>query len=113
MRSRSAARGGSGCSAGSMDWLSIAIGGGITLSASWLFYILAARDLRREAADLRRLNIALIHLLNNAGVVEVEEFDPLTGIPLRWSVVGEVAARWNVEAAPEDARDEDEGGEDR
>ena len=113
MRSWSAARGGSGCSAGSMDWLSIAIGGGITLSASWLFYILAARDLRREAADLRRLNIALIHLLNNAVVIEVEEFDPLTGVPIRWSVGREVVARWNAEAAPEEDREGDEGVEER
>ncbi len=89
-----------------MDWLSIAFGSGIALAVSWFFYMLAARDLRREAADLRRLNIALIHLLNNAGVIEVTEFDPETGAPIRWSVGSQVTARWNVEAAPED-----EGGE--
>ncbi len=60
-----------------MDWESLLvgnlIGGGITLAVSTLFYVLAARGLKEEAARLRRLNISLIHLLHNAGVIEVKD----------------------------------------
>jgi hypothetical protein len=90
-----------------MDWEALLvgnlIGGGITLAVSTLFYVLAARGLQREAAHLRRLNISLVHLLHNAGVVEVKEFDQVTGEPRRWSVGSQVDLRWGVEAPSEEA----------
>ena len=42
-----------------MDWLSVLIGGAITLVASSLFYGLAARDLKHEARVLRERTIEL------------------------------------------------------
>ena len=42
-----------------MDWLSVLIGGVITLVVSSLFYGLAARDLKHEAKALRKRTIEL------------------------------------------------------
>ena len=42
-----------------MDWLSVLIGGAITLVVSGLFYGLAARDLKHEAKALRERSIEL------------------------------------------------------
>ena len=51
-----------------MDWVSLlvgnVIGGGITLAVSTVFYMLAAKGLKKEADDLRRLNLMLIYLLD-------------------------------------------------
>jgi hypothetical protein len=94
-----------------MDWESVLIGnrigGGISLAVSTLFYVLAARGLKEEAAHLRRLNILLIHLLHNAGVIEVKKFDRETGELIRWSVGGQVELRWQVEAPTEETSQEE------
>jgi hypothetical protein len=37
----------------------------------WFFYWLSGRDLRREADDLRRLNILIVRSLQAAGIIEV------------------------------------------
>ena len=42
-----------------MDWLSVLIGGAITLVASGVFYGLAARDLKHEAKALRERTLEL------------------------------------------------------
>lgn len=42
-----------------MDWLSVLIGGAITLVVSGLFYGFAARDLKHEAKALRERSIEL------------------------------------------------------
>src|SRR5215218_776039 len=55
-----------------MDWLSVLIGGAITLVVSSVFYGLAARDLKREASELRQYTIMLINLLDDEGVINVE-----------------------------------------
>jgi hypothetical protein len=64
-------------------------GGAITFLASWLFYRRSSEDLRREAADLRgeardlrRYVVMLLHLLDDAGVIDVE-WNPVTGEPAR------------------------------
>jgi hypothetical protein len=41
----------------------------------WFFYWLGGLELRKEAADLRRLNILLIRALHNAGVIHVARWD--------------------------------------
>jgi hypothetical protein len=98
-----------------MDWESVLIGnligGGISLAVSTLFYVLAARGLKEEAAHLRRLNISLIHLLQNAGVIEVKEFDRETGEPIRWSVGSQVELRWRVDAPSEETGQEESNEE--
>jgi hypothetical protein len=42
-----------------VDWLSVLIGGAITLVVSGVFYGLAARDLKNEARALRKRTIEL------------------------------------------------------
>ncbi len=42
-----------------MDWISVLIGGAITLLVSSIFYGLAARDLKHEAKALRERTIEL------------------------------------------------------
>ncbi len=58
-----------------MDWNSIVSGliSGLmtgTLTC-WVFYWLAGKDLKREASDLRKLNILTIRALEQVGLAEV------------------------------------------
>lgn len=46
------------------------IGGGITLAVSVVFYVLAGKQLRKEAAELRRLSEMVLHSLEQAGLVQ-------------------------------------------
>jgi len=88
---------------GSVDWPSLLLGGAISLVASLVvaavFYWLATRGLEREAADLRRLNLLLIYLLDGAGVIDVKEYDQETGEPKRWSVSKTVELVWRTQAS--------------
>jgi len=92
-----------------MDWSSLLlgalIGGIVSFVISYVFYVAASKDLKREAADLRKLTISLIHLLNNAGVIEVKEFDPETGAPIKWSVSSHLQLVWRTEANSPDKLD--------
>jgi hypothetical protein len=88
------------------------IGGGITLAVSIVFYMLVAKGLKREADDLRRLNLTLVYLLDGAGVIEVKEWDRKTGEPKRWRVTQKLETLWQVEASLEDS-EEDESNEER
>lgn len=55
-----------------MEWVVGIISGFITGTITCaIFYWLGGKDLRREAADLRRLNILTIQALVNAGLAEV------------------------------------------
>jgi hypothetical protein len=81
--------------------MEVVIGSVISVIISTVFYVLASRGLKKEAAELRKLTISLIHLLNNAGAVEVKEFDPDTGAPTKWSVSRDLSLRWRTEAPPE------------
>ncbi len=94
-----------------MDWQSLLIGnligGGITLIVSALFYLLAANGLKKEAARLRHLNVSLAHLLHNAGMIKIKEFDRETGEPIRWSIGSQVELGWRVEAPSEDAGEQE------
>ncbi len=51
--------------------LSLLIGSAISIVASWIFYLLASKDLRRETERLRRYNIMLLHFLDDADAIDV------------------------------------------
>jgi hypothetical protein len=68
-----------------MDWLSVLLGGAITLVVSGLLYGLAARDLRRKSNELKEYTVMLINYLDDAGVIEVER--DAKGNPVRVRVI--------------------------
>ena len=68
-----------------MDWLSVLIGGVITLIVSGVFYWFASRDLRRESNELKAYTVMLINYLDDAGVIEVER--DTHGNPVRVRVI--------------------------
>jgi hypothetical protein len=48
------------------------LSGAVTGTATcWFFYRLSGQDLKREASDLRKLNVLIIRALENAGLVEI------------------------------------------
>jgi hypothetical protein len=81
-----------------MDWPPLLLGSAITLVVAAGFYWLASRDLKREAADLRRLNLLMIYLLDGAGIIDVKEYNKETGEPKRWSVDKTIEVLWRTKA---------------
>jgi hypothetical protein len=76
----------------------IALGGIISAAISYYFARRSSQELAREAEELRRLWLMLIHLLDGAGAIEVKEWDPKTGEPLKWSVGTSREISYRVEA---------------
>lgn len=72
-----------------MEWIVGIVSGVITGTATCaFFYWLSGKDLKREANDLRRLNVLIIRALVNAGLAEVNfdgQGNPL-GLVFRFEV---------------------------
>lgn len=92
-----------------MDWLSVLIGGAITLAVSGVFYGLAARDLKQEAKALRERTIELEEAIERAKhhIISLgESLEEAGTTRLKTNTDGEwlrtvgksVQAIWNVEA---------------
>src|SRR5215208_3248694 len=77
---------------------SIVLGGVISAAISYYFARQSSRELVREAEELRRLTLMLIQLLDAANAIEVKEWDPETGKPLKWSVGGSREFSYRIEA---------------
>jgi len=58
-----------------VDWLSIVIGGVITLFVSLMFYVPSAISLKRESARLRDHTTLILRGLEEAGLVEYNRDD--------------------------------------
>ena len=55
-----------------MEWIIGIVTGLISgMLTCWFFYWLAGKDLKREAEDLRKLNILIIRALEQAGLAKV------------------------------------------
>jgi hypothetical protein len=63
--------GGGGCSVSSVDWPGILIGGAITFLVSLIFYVPAARSLKRETARLQRHTTMILRGLEEGGLIEL------------------------------------------
>ena len=92
-----------------MDWISVLIGGAITLLVSGVFYVLAARDLKKEASELRRYNRLLVELLDEYGFeVGRDEHGNPTGVVRKGSA--EISGSAKMSANPrvgEEVNDDD------
>ena len=51
--------------------LSVLIGAAITWLVSWFYYRQAGRELREEAAELRRLSTLILNALEAAGIADL------------------------------------------
>jgi hypothetical protein len=77
-----------------MEWMNSVVAGLIsglitgTLTC-WVFYWLAGRDLKREANDLRKLNILTIRALVQAGLAEVNVDAQGNPVGLRYTLKAE------------------------
>lgn len=67
-----------------MEWWSIveitigATAGGII---SWFFSRRSSRELYQRTEELRRLTVTLMRILDGAGLIKVDAWDPVTGEP--------------------------------
>ena len=74
--------------------LGVIAGGAI----NWLFSRRASKELREEAAQLRRLTVNITQILEGQGIIEVTERDPSTDEPTRWPAGANADIRHGVEA---------------
>ena len=65
---------------------------------NWLFSRRSSKELRRETEKLRHLTLKLIQILDGAHLIDVSEWDPETGEPIRWPVGISRDIRYSVEA---------------
>lgn len=77
---------------------SVVLGGLISAAVGYYFSRRTSRELKSEAASLRRLTITLTQILEGQGVIEVAERDPDTGEPNRWPVESRRSGSYAVEA---------------
>jgi hypothetical protein len=65
--------------------LSVLIGGAITWLVSWFYYRRAGRELRQEAAELRRLSALILDALETAGIAALtrDSVGRIVGITIR------------------------------
>ena len=92
-----------------MDWWGILIGGVITLLVSLVFYVPAARSLKRETARLRRHTTLILRGLEEAGLVEYhrDERGDIVGISFKRPVSDTISVADNVEVNLESRRKEE------
>ena len=74
----------------------VVVGGVITLLCSWLFYLKAAKGLKSETAELRRLIALVLRSMEEAGLAELnrDESGTMIGLILkgRGSLKGRASA---------------------
>ena len=89
----------------------VVAGGLITAYFSWR----GSKELRREAEKQRQVTLKVIQILDGTGLIEIKEWDPDTGEPIRWPVTSSRTIRWNVEAQdqPQEPEQEEAGVQDR
>ena len=63
----------------------VVVGGVITLLCSWLFYLKAAKGLKSEAAEVRRLTTLVLRGMEEAGLAELnqDKSGKITGLVLK------------------------------
>ncbi len=95
-----------------MDWsnvlitvLSVLVGGLITAYFSRRYYVKASEDLKQETDHLKRYNIMLLRLLDQAGLIPVKWDEQ--GNPLM-EVTKSVTTYWRVEAKEDAGTDEED-----
>ncbi len=67
--------------------IELCIAAGFGALTSWLFSRRASKELKQEAESLRQLTITLVRILEGAGRIEVDEWDPKTGEPKSYPVM--------------------------
>lgn len=84
--------------------VSTAVGGVITLIVAWIFYVIAAKDLRSEAAQLRKLTTLVLRALEEDGVAEFsrDESGKIIGLVIKVSASlrGTGAMKASVDVIP-------------
>ncbi|MDP9456057.1 MAG: hypothetical protein M3Q60_09755 [Actinomycetota bacterium] len=95
-----------------VDWsnvlitvLSVLVGGLITAYFSRRYYVKASEDLKQETDHLKRYNIMLLRLLDQAGLIPVKWDEQ--GNPLM-EVTKSVTTYWRVEAKEDAGTDEED-----
>jgi hypothetical protein len=79
------------------------IGGAITILVSWIFYVCAARSLKRETARLQRHTALILRGLEEAGLVEWtrnEDTGEIEGIVIKARFI--VGVRSDVSFTPKE-----------